>query len=230
MPKCSIHTRRLRCAQRPPPFDLHLVSQPCMINRPPHTSRHAEHPPAGVEPIVSHLYNEPGLSYQNIGRCERPPASTGSITATPIRMGGHLKKCEGSEQSVVIWLPRRSCEPAPCRSYRPAIGLVHIFGGGAEGAVGLPSDVSLRAADDLLLPHAFTGAAFVLGTGALAVAQPDQGDQVHGTVDMASGWTADLERELQVRQRGFAAGCAAGSAWRACVTSQLAGVGRCPAV
>jgi hypothetical protein len=51
--------------------------------------------------------------------------------------------------------------------------------------VELAGDVALEAADDLGLGLAFGGAALDVGAGALAVAQPTDGDHVQGAVGVA---------------------------------------------
>jgi hypothetical protein len=72
------------------------------------------------------------------------------------------------------------------------------------------------AADDLFLGLAFGGAARGVGTGALAVAQPDHGDQVKGAVGVAvaagvepvafglAGGGGDGGGAAQVREGGLA--------------------------
>jgi len=54
-----------------------------------------------------------------------------------------------------------------------------------EGVVRLAGDVALEAADDLGLGLAFGGAALGVGAGALAVAQPADGDHVQRAVGVA---------------------------------------------
>ena len=56
---------------------------------------------------------------------------------------------------------------------------------GEQGVVGLARDVALEAAHDFALGLAFGGAAFRVGAGALAVAQPADGDQVQRPVGLA---------------------------------------------
>src|SRR5438309_7854759 len=56
---------------------------------------------------------------------------------------------------------------------------------GAEGVVDLAGDVALETADDLFLVEAFGGAAFGVGAGAGAAAEPADGDQVERAVCFA---------------------------------------------
>src|SRR5665213_3354007 len=56
---------------------------------------------------------------------------------------------------------------------------------GSEGVVDLAGDVALEAAHDLPLGFAFADAALGVGAGALAVAQPADGDEVQGSVGLA---------------------------------------------
>src|SRR5450432_1589929 len=55
----------------------------------------------------------------------------------------------------------------------------------AEGVEDLARDVALEAAHDFALGLAFGGAAFDVGAGSVAVAQPADGDQVERSVGLA---------------------------------------------
>src|SRR5512135_1494095 len=55
----------------------------------------------------------------------------------------------------------------------------------AEGVVDLAGDVALEAAHDFALGLAFGGAAFDVGAGAVAVAQPADCDEMKGAVGLA---------------------------------------------
>jgi hypothetical protein len=56
---------------------------------------------------------------------------------------------------------------------------------GEQGVVGLAGDVALQAAHDFRLALAFGGAAFGVGTSALAVAQAADDDQMKRSVRLA---------------------------------------------
>jgi hypothetical protein len=72
---------------------------------------------------------------------------------------------------------------------------------GLEGVVDLAGDVALETAHDLALRFALLGASFGVGSGAPAVGQPADGDEVKRSVGLA------ITTGVEAMPGGLARGC-----------------------
>src|SRR3989442_608258 len=86
-------------------------------------------------------------------------------------------------------------------NFTPSCGTANgLLAGADHGPVDLPRNVSLEAAENLLLGFAFGLALREVGLGGLVMAQPDDDDVVERCVDTVSAASPDQSRRLQVAQ------------------------------